>query len=65
VLIVGIGPARVTAVSLLWLTAVAGGVLARGGRQHWIGRAVLLASLALPLALHPGRARSDVVLRPR
>jgi diguanylate cyclase len=53
-LIVGFGPARVTIVSLLWLAAVACGVLARGGRQHWFGRALLLLSLALPLILHPG-----------
>jgi diguanylate cyclase (GGDEF)-like protein len=53
-LIVGASPARVTIVSLLWLAAVACGVLARGGRQHWFGRALLLFSLALPLILHPG-----------
>src|SRR5579875_3554887 len=53
-LIIGTGPARVTIVSLLWLSAVACGVLARGGRQHWIGRALLLLSLALPLITHPG-----------
>ncbi len=52
VLIVGIGPEWVTTMSLLWLSAVACGVLARGGRQHWLGRAVLLVSLALPIALH-------------
>jgi diguanylate cyclase (GGDEF)-like protein len=53
-LIIGDAPARVTIVSLLWLTAVACGVLARGGRQHWVGRALLLLSLALPLIMHPG-----------
>jgi diguanylate cyclase (GGDEF)-like protein len=53
-LIIGDGPARVTIVSLLWLAAVACGVLARGGRQHWVGRALLLLSLALPLIMHPG-----------
>ncbi|HEY3775725.1 MAG TPA: bifunctional diguanylate cyclase/phosphodiesterase [Solirubrobacteraceae bacterium] len=53
-LIIGAGPARVTIVSLLWLAAVACGVLARGGRQHWFGRALLLLSLALPLIIHPG-----------
>jgi diguanylate cyclase (GGDEF)-like protein len=51
---IGDGPARVTIVSLLWLAAVACGVLARGGRQHWVGRALLLLSLALPLIMHPG-----------
>jgi diguanylate cyclase (GGDEF)-like protein len=50
VLIVGFGTERVSAVSVLWLGAVASGVLARGGRQYWIGRALLLISLALPIA---------------
>ena len=50
VLIVGLGPERVTTLSLLWLGAVASGVLARGGRQYWVGRALLLISLALPVA---------------
>jgi EAL domain-containing protein (putative c-di-GMP-specific phosphodiesterase class I) len=36
----------VTTLSPLWMATVACGVLARGGRQHWYGRAVLLASLA-------------------
>ena len=49
VLIIGLGPALVTPLSLLWLTAVASGVLARGGRVHWIGRALVLGSLALPI----------------
>jgi hypothetical protein len=45
VLIIGLGHEQVTASSLLWLAAVASGVLARGGRIHWIGRAVLLSAL--------------------
>jgi diguanylate cyclase (GGDEF)-like protein len=49
VLIVGLGNQRVTVLSLLWLAAVASGVLARGGRVHWLGRALLLGSLALPV----------------
>ncbi len=49
VLIIGFGPAVVTPLTLLWLTAVASGVLARGGRAHWVGRAVLLVSLAMPI----------------
>ena len=49
VLIVGLGPERITTCWLLWLVAVACGVLARGGRVFWIGRAMLLASLALPI----------------
>jgi hypothetical protein len=49
VLIIGFGPAAVTPLTLLWLTALASGVLARGGRAHWIGRAVLLVALAMPI----------------
>ena len=52
VLIIGLGPERVTTMSLLWASTVACGVLARGGRQHWYGRAVLILSLVLPIALH-------------
>ena len=48
--IVGLGDQRVTILSVLWLAAVASGVLARGGRVHWIGRAVLLTALVLPIA---------------
>jgi diguanylate cyclase (GGDEF)-like protein len=48
-LIIGLGPERVTVVSILWLAAVASGVIARGGRVHWVGRTVLLISLALPI----------------
>jgi diguanylate cyclase (GGDEF)-like protein len=49
ILIIGLGPERITTVWLLWLVAVACGVLARGGRVYWVGRAMLLASLALPI----------------
>ena len=52
VLIVGLGPERITTLWLLWLVAVACGVLARGGRVFWVGRAMLLASLALPIIRH-------------
>jgi len=48
-LIVGLGPEGITTVWLLWLVAVACGVLARGGRVYWIGRPLLLISLALPI----------------
>ena len=57
--IVGLGDQRVTILSVLWLAAVASGVLARGGRVHWIGRTVLLTALALPIA------RIGVVSSPR
>ncbi len=52
VFIIGFGDQRVDILSLLWLAAVACGVLARGGRVHWIGRSVVLCSLALPIVLH-------------
>jgi len=49
VLVIGLGGEQVTILSLLWLVAVATGVMARGGRVHWIGRSVVLAALALPI----------------
>ncbi len=50
VLIVGLGSQRVGVLSILWLVAVASGVLARGGRVHWLGRYIVLAALAMPIA---------------
>ncbi len=38
VLIVGFGNQHVNVLSILWLAAVASGVMARGGRVHWVGR---------------------------
>jgi diguanylate cyclase (GGDEF)-like protein len=58
VLIVGLGDQRVTVLSVLWLAAVASGVMARGGRVHWIGRTVVLGALALPV-LRLGRIGAD------
>ena len=52
VLIIGLGPEQVSTMSLLWLSTVACGVLARGGRQHWYGRTLLIVALLLPIALH-------------
>jgi EAL domain-containing protein (putative c-di-GMP-specific phosphodiesterase class I) len=49
VLIIGFAGQQVTVVTVLWLVAVAAGVLARGGRVHWIGRSVLLCALLLPI----------------
>ena len=49
ILIVGLGYEHVTVLSILWLTAIASGVLARGGRQHWLGRAIVLAGLLAPI----------------
>jgi diguanylate cyclase (GGDEF)-like protein len=47
--IIGLQAERVSVISLLWLAAVASGVLARGGRVHWIGRTVVLSALLLPI----------------
>jgi diguanylate cyclase len=51
ILIVGLGEQRVTVLSILWLAAIASGVMARGGRVHWIGRTLVLTALALPIVL--------------
>jgi diguanylate cyclase (GGDEF)-like protein len=48
-LIVGLQSQRVSVISIVWLAAVASGVLARGGRVHWIGRSVVLGALLLPI----------------
>jgi diguanylate cyclase (GGDEF)-like protein len=58
ILIVGLGDQRVTVLSVLWLAAVASGVMARGGRVHWIGRTVVLGALALPV-IREGRLSAD------
>ena len=60
-LIVGLGSEWVTKSLLLWLCCVACGVLARGGRQHWYGRAILLLALALPIA-RQGRLTLDYAI---
>jgi EAL domain-containing protein (putative c-di-GMP-specific phosphodiesterase class I) len=49
ILIVGTGSQHVDVLQLLWLVAVASGVLARGGRAHWVGRNILLGALVLPI----------------
>ena len=49
ILIIGLQDQRVNALSLLWLAAIGSGVMARGGRVHWIGRTVVLIALALPV----------------
>jgi EAL domain-containing protein (putative c-di-GMP-specific phosphodiesterase class I) len=58
VLIVGLGDQRVTVLSILWLAAIASGVLARGGRVHWVGRTIVLGALALP-AIRQGQVTAD------
>jgi EAL domain-containing protein (putative c-di-GMP-specific phosphodiesterase class I) len=50
ILIIGVQNEWVNAINLLWLVALAAGIMARGGRVHWIGRAVVLGALALPIA---------------
>jgi len=54
ILIVGLGEERVTVLSILWLAAVASGVMGRSGRVHWIGRSTILAALALPIVIEGG-----------
>jgi diguanylate cyclase (GGDEF)-like protein len=49
ILIVGLSSEQVSILSLLWLAAIASGVMARGGRVHWVGRIVVLSALALPI----------------
>ena len=46
VLIIGLGGEQVSVLSILWLVAIASGVLARGGRVHWLGRYIVLGALA-------------------
>jgi EAL domain-containing protein (putative c-di-GMP-specific phosphodiesterase class I) len=58
VLIVGLGNQQVTVLSILWLAAISTGVLARGGRVHWIGRTIVLGALALP-AIRQGHVTAD------
>ncbi len=60
ILIIGLQDQRVTALSLLWLAAIGSGVMARGGRVHWIGRTVVLTALALPV-LREGQLSSEHV----
>jgi diguanylate cyclase (GGDEF)-like protein len=58
VLIIGLGNQHVDVLSILWLAAVASGVMARGGRVHWIGRTVVLLALALPV-IREGRLSDE------
>jgi EAL domain-containing protein (putative c-di-GMP-specific phosphodiesterase class I) len=51
-LITGFGSEHVGVLNLLWLVAIASGVLARGGRVHWLGRTIVLCGLALPAVRH-------------
>jgi diguanylate cyclase (GGDEF)-like protein len=59
-LIITAGDERVNVLAILWLAAVASGVLARGGRVHWIGPTVVLTAIALPIVL-TGRVEPEYV----
>jgi EAL domain-containing protein (putative c-di-GMP-specific phosphodiesterase class I) len=50
VMLIGLESQHVSVLSILWLAAIASGVLARGGRVHWVGRAVVLVALVMPIA---------------
>lgn len=58
ILIIGFGGQEVTVLSLLWLVALGAGVMARGGRVHWLGRTIVVAALAMPIVLD-GSLSSD------
>ena len=58
--IVGLGEGRVTALTLIWLSAAAVGVLARGGRAGNVGRLLVIAALLAPMALS-GRVTAQEV----
>jgi hypothetical protein len=58
ILIIGLQDQRVTALSLLWMAAIGSGVMARGGRVHWIGRTVVLCALTLPV-IRQGQLTSE------
>jgi EAL domain-containing protein (putative c-di-GMP-specific phosphodiesterase class I) len=49
ILIIGMGNQHVGALSVLWLVAIASGVMARGGRVHWMGSLIVLTALVLPV----------------
>lgn len=47
--VIGLENEGVTVLAVVWLAAIACGVLARGGRVHWVGRTVVLSAFALPI----------------
>src|SRR5690349_6865023 len=51
-LIIAAGDQRVNVLALLWLGALASGVLARGGRHTPLGRAIFIAILVAPVPLN-------------
>jgi EAL domain-containing protein (putative c-di-GMP-specific phosphodiesterase class I) len=50
ILIIGLGGEHVDAIALLWLVAVTAGVMARGGRVHYLGRNIVFCAVLLPVA---------------
>lgn len=54
IFIVGFGQGQVTPIVLLWLVAVAVGVLARGGRVGVVGRVLVLGTLLSPVVTTGG-----------
>ena len=50
ILVIGVQDQQVNAIDLLWLVAVAAGMMARGGRVGWTGRLIVVGALALPIA---------------
>lgn len=49
ILIIGVQDEHVSVVSLLWLAAIASGMMSRSGRVHWIGRTLVLCAFFLPV----------------
>jgi len=50
ILIIGLGDEKVTAITLIWIVALAVAVMARGGHVHWIRRTLVMTAMALPIA---------------
>jgi diguanylate cyclase (GGDEF)-like protein len=54
ILIVGFANGQVDVTSILWLVGAAAGVLARGGRVGWLGRALVIGALFSPIVTQGG-----------
>ena len=61
-LIVGVQAQDVNALTMLWLGALVCGILARGGRVHWLGRIVVTIALLLPIVREGGIANDQIGL---
>ena len=62
VCIVGFGEGRVSGLTLLWLSAAAVGVLARGGRVGGLARLLVTGALISPIVLQQGLGGEEVAL---